>query len=307
MKEKMMELYEAAKRAAMAAVWREGGVEEAQCLDALDQLKNCSITYQLLVSTQVVRHLTHMLRHPCRKIQLFTRDLIWSWNDLYLGVDYDNNVIVVTKKAKVVKNVKVEEVINEYQGNVPNASNSLKCNDCIREIVREKLYGALSKVSEEAGHDNKEIIDQVRACDPIQVAISVESAIYENWGRSTGTYKFKYRCLLFNINDPTNREFRKKVLLGRVKPEKIVNMTAKEMASDKMQLWYENLEKERAGTNGRIFSGIVSPKKIISGICKCGRCGHTRMSFISLRRHIACLNCNQYWDSTNPGIEVLPI
>ncbi|KAH9727084.1 LIM domain-containing protein [Citrus sinensis] len=51
---KVMELCEAAKRAAVAAMWKEGGAEEAQCLDALDQLKNCSITYQLLVSTQVL-------------------------------------------------------------------------------------------------------------------------------------------------------------------------------------------------------------------------------------------------------------
>lgn len=38
----------------MAAVWKEGGAEEAECLDALDQLKYRSITYQLLVSTQVL-------------------------------------------------------------------------------------------------------------------------------------------------------------------------------------------------------------------------------------------------------------
>ncbi|KAK9205717.1 hypothetical protein WN943_015986 [Citrus x changshan-huyou] len=75
---KVMELCEAAKRAAVAAMWKEGGAEEAQCLDALDQLKNCSITYQLLVSTQVARHLVPMLKHPCEKIQLFAIELIWS-------------------------------------------------------------------------------------------------------------------------------------------------------------------------------------------------------------------------------------
>ncbi|KAK9200704.1 hypothetical protein WN944_015902 [Citrus x changshan-huyou] len=197
---KVMELCEATKRA---------GAEEAQCLDALDQLQNCSITYQLLVSTQ--------------------KDMFWD-------VDYGDNDIVVTKKAKVVKNAKDEEKLK----------------------------------------------------------------------KSTETYKFKYRRLLFNFNDPKNQEFRKKVLLGDVKPETIV-MTAKEMASDKMQLWYENPGKGRAETNGRIFSGLVSPKNIVYGICKCGRCGHKRMYFIPLRRHITCLNCYQYWASTNPGIRVLPI
>ncbi|ESR56012.1 hypothetical protein CICLE_v10024570mg, partial [Citrus x clementina] len=180
-----------------------------------------------------------------------------------------------------------------FSTNVPKASKVVKCNDCIREIVRKNLYGALSKVSIEAAHD-KNVIDQVKACDPIQVAISMESAMYEKWGRSSETYKFKYRRLLFNFNDPKNHEFRKKVLLGDVKPETIVNMTAKEMASDKMQLWYENSRKGRAETN-------------VYGICKCSRCGHKRMSFIPLRRHITCLNCYQYWASTNPEIRVLPI
>lgn len=46
-------------------------------------------------------------------------------------------------------------MINGDQGNVPKASKAIKCNDCIREIVRKNLYGALSKVSIEAAHDNK--------------------------------------------------------------------------------------------------------------------------------------------------------
>lgn len=54
MEKKVMELCDAAKRAAVAAVWKEGVVEEARCIDALDQIKNSSITYQLLVSTQVL-------------------------------------------------------------------------------------------------------------------------------------------------------------------------------------------------------------------------------------------------------------
>lgn len=38
MEKKVVELSEAAKRAAMAAVWKEGGAKEAECLDALDRL-----------------------------------------------------------------------------------------------------------------------------------------------------------------------------------------------------------------------------------------------------------------------------
>lgn len=48
-----MELFEAAKKAADAATSGDGGSEESRCLDALEQLKNFPVTYQLLVSTQV--------------------------------------------------------------------------------------------------------------------------------------------------------------------------------------------------------------------------------------------------------------
>lgn len=314
-----MELCEAAKRAAVAAVWKEGVVEEARCIDALDQIKNSSITYQLLVSTQVIRHLLPMLKHPSQKIQKLAYDLISSWRDMCWDVE-DVEYVAVTKKAKLVENVKVEEVTNGEEkrhdsGNVPKKSIScmIKCNYSIREIVREKLYDALSKVSDEAA--DKVTIDLVKACDPIQVAILVEFAMYEKWGRSNGMYKFKYRCLLFNISDPENQDFRRNVLLGHVKPETIINMSAKEMASDKIQLWNHHLDKDGALVTGHIFPVGLSRKIIVSDIYECGRCGHNKISYqhssilddYNLTRHVTCLNCNQYWVSTNLSFGVLPI
>ena len=49
-----MELFEAAKKAADAAASVDGGAEESRCLDALQQLKNFPVTYQVLVSSQVL-------------------------------------------------------------------------------------------------------------------------------------------------------------------------------------------------------------------------------------------------------------
>ncbi|KAK9205720.1 hypothetical protein WN943_015989 [Citrus x changshan-huyou] len=296
MEKKVMDLCEAAKRAAVAAVWKEGVVEEARCIDALDQIKNSSITYQLLVSTQVIRHLLPMLKHPSQKIQKLAYDLISSWRDMCWDVE-DVEYVAVTKKAKLVENVKVEEVTNGEErrhdsGNVPKKliSCMIKCNDCIREIVREKLYDALSKVSDEAA--DKVTIDLVKACDPIQVAILMESAI-----------------------DPENQDFRRNVLLGHVKPETIINMSAKEMASDKIQLWNHHLDKDGALVTGHIFPVGLSREIIVSDIYECGRCGHNKISYqhssilddYNLTRHVTCLNCNQYWVSTNLSFGVLPI
>ena len=59
MESELVELFEAAKKAADVAATTEedGGSEESRCLDALEQLKSFPVTYQLLVSTQVPSYL----------------------------------------------------------------------------------------------------------------------------------------------------------------------------------------------------------------------------------------------------------
>jgi transcription elongation factor S-II len=54
MEKELVELFEAAKKAADAAASVDGGAEESRCLDALQQLKNFPVTYQVLVSSQVL-------------------------------------------------------------------------------------------------------------------------------------------------------------------------------------------------------------------------------------------------------------
>ena len=50
-----MELFEAAKKAADAAAGENGSSdEESRCLDALKELKDFPVNYQILVSTQVL-------------------------------------------------------------------------------------------------------------------------------------------------------------------------------------------------------------------------------------------------------------
>ncbi|KAK9203348.1 hypothetical protein WN943_013602 [Citrus x changshan-huyou] len=123
------------------------------------------------------------------------------------------------------------------------SSSKIRRNDCFREVVREKVCDALSKVSGEA---DEEIRDEVNACDSVRVAIALESAMFEKWGRSDGPYKIKYRAVLGNLKDPKNPDFRRKVLFGQVKPETVVGMTAKEMAIDEMLRSYQHEDEERA-------------------------------------------------------------
>lgn len=49
----LVELYEAAKKAADASTDADSSHEESRCLDALEQLKKFPVNYKILVNTQV--------------------------------------------------------------------------------------------------------------------------------------------------------------------------------------------------------------------------------------------------------------
>jgi len=49
-----VELYDAAKKAADAALSGDAEHEESRCIDALEQLKKFPVNYKILVNTQVI-------------------------------------------------------------------------------------------------------------------------------------------------------------------------------------------------------------------------------------------------------------
>ncbi|MBA0651593.1 hypothetical protein Goklo_018905, partial [Gossypium klotzschianum] len=157
----------------------------------------------------------------------------------------------------------------------PKLTSLVKCNDPLRDKFREILVEALSKVPSEADED---MLDQVNACDPIRVAVSVESVMFEKMGKSNGAQKFKYRSIMFNIKDPKNPDLRRKVLLGEVKPERLITMTPEEMASDERQR--ENKEiKDKA-----LFDcERGGAPKATTDQFKCGRCGQRKTTYYQMQ------------------------
>lgn len=339
MKEKeVVELFEAAKKAADRAAALDGGAsEESRCIDALSQLKDFPITYQLLVSTQVGKQLRCLTKHPRKKIQAFACDLLQIWKNLVIEKkNSDNNngklgskssvrAEPATAKLAYAKKVqktqtngtanpervaeetnsvenKVENIIKEERQASsdakapPELSSMVKCNDELRDKVREQIYESLCKVVSEAGDD---FLDEVNACDPIRVAVSVESAMFESWGKSNSAKKIRYRSTLFNMKDQNNPDFRRKILLGQVKPEKIVTMTTEEMASDRRKLENQQL-KDKAIFNCQRMDALTATTDQF----KCGRCGSRKTTYCQMQTrsadepmttYVTCTNCNNRW------------
>ncbi|PSS34771.1 Transcription elongation factor TFIIS like [Actinidia chinensis var. chinensis] len=389
MERELVELFDAAKKAADAAAVDGASSKVDRCLDVLNQLKNFPVSYDVLVSTQVAKRLRPLTKHPAEQIQARVGGVLEIWKKIIIdeasrkkndGIDIRSprktdatevrtikveklqktgsfkvekvsktecdlkkpgsasrsetirvekkeekhvvsrsETIKVEKKVGAVDTVKAEN--NDRRETVkaekipkeakpasstkkpPQASNGppkltslIKCNDATRDKIRELLLDALSKVPGEADEDYK---DEVDASDPMRVAVAVESVMFEKMGRSTGAQKVKYRSIMFNLKDPKNPDLRRKVLLGQVKPEILIDMTPEEMASDERQR--ENkLIKDRA-----LFDCErgAAPKATTDEF-KCGRCGKKECTYYQLQTRsadepmttfVTCVNCNNHW------------
>ncbi|URE07840.1 Transcription elongation factor A protein [Musa troglodytarum] len=182
-------------------------------------------------------------------------------------------------------------------------ASTVKCNNPVRDRLRELLAEAFSRVSKETAESETEevrnIQDEVDACDPIRMAVALESVLFEKLGASTGAHKHKYRSIMFNLKDNNNKDFRRRVLLGHVKPEEIVNMTAEDMASDERKRANKQI-KEKA-----LFECErgAAPKATTDQF-KCGRCGQRKTTYYQMQTRsadepmttfVTCVNCNNHW------------
>lgn len=74
-----------------------------------------------------------------------------------------------------------------------------------------------------------------------QVAAAVEAALFRLHGGTSREYKTRYRTLQFNLKDPANPDLRGEVMAGRLAPEKLVTLSATELAN-KVRRWGRRLE-----------------------------------------------------------------
>jgi len=172
----------------------------------------------------------------------------------------------------------------------------IKCNNTVRDRMRELLHEAFSKVGNEAEGDN---LVRVNACDPVRVAVSVETLMFEKLGLSTGAQKLKYRSIMFNLKDANNPDLRRRVLLGEIKPEKLIVMTAEEMASDQRKLENKQIKDKALFECER----GIKPKATTDQF-KCGKCGQRKCTYYQLQTRsadepmttfVTCVNCNNHW------------
>lgn len=193
--------------------------------------------------------------------------------------------------------------VNRKPPAVPKLSAILKCNDTNRDRIRELMAEAFLKVPGETEKDDREevrnILDEVEACDPLRVAVTSESSLFAKLGSSTGAQKHKYRSIMFNLRADNNTDFRRKVLLGQIKAERLPNLTPEEMASDARKM-----ENKQIKDKALFDCERGGPPKATTDQFKCGRCGQRKTTYYQLQTRsadepmttfVTCVNCNNHW------------
>ncbi|XP_064480998.1 uncharacterized protein LOC135394261 isoform X2 [Ornithodoros turicata] len=103
----------------------------------------------------------------------------------------------------------------------------------VRINVRKMLRDSLSSRCKEAD-DVKLASDEIK-----RIAIRIEEELFKYF-KDTGTkYKSKYRSLVFNIKDTRNQGLFRKIVRGKISPDKLVRMTPEELASKELARWRE--------------------------------------------------------------------
>ncbi|KAJ8540190.1 hypothetical protein K7X08_026579 [Anisodus acutangulus] len=204
---------------------------------------------------------------------------------------------IAEKKVERVNVVKTEKSSSNVASAAPPKLGALiYCKDSVRDKVRELLAEALCKVSGEVDDDLR---DEVNACDPYRVAVQVETAMFEKWGRSNGTQKFKYRSIMFNIKDQNNQDFRRKVLLGKFPPRSITELTPEEMASEERQKQNEKIKEKALFNSERGLPAQASTDKFKCGRCRKNQCTYYQMQTRSadepMTTYVTCVNCQNRW------------
>lgn len=218
------------------------------------------------------------------------------------------NIEVQTTKNAAAESIHVKKKFREDKSRTevrgqasdpvgpPKLTSIIYCKDSLRDKIREMLAEALCKVSSEVDDDLR---DDVDASDPYRVAVLVETAMFEKWGKSNGAQKFKYRSVMFNIKDQNNPDFRRKVLLGYIEPHGILELTPEEMASEERQMENEKIKQKKLLECEQGGPPKASTKEFTCGRCKKKECTYyqlqTRSADEPMTTFVTCVNCNNRW------------
>ncbi|KAJ8435123.1 hypothetical protein Cgig2_020766 [Carnegiea gigantea] len=310
MEGELVNMVATAKRAADMVVMKRLPTTDPEfscAVNALNALKNFSVSYDTIKSSQVVKSLELLTKHPKVKIRTEAANVLQAWKKSPAPLKVSRRSPIEKPKVgdhiQKASTMNIRKAFDIMETKVKKAEETPKQTCNIREKIREHLVEALSKVVTEANDEATKA--KAKACAQHGIAALIESTMYKKLGQSHSNMA-KQRSILFNLTDPNNPELRRQVLVGEIRPENLVEMTAEEMASNKRKRENEEIRLKSLIRSEAIEQeeGTTEQFKGTTEQFKCGRCGQRKCTYYQLQTRSAdepmttfvrCVVCYNRW------------
>ena len=161
--------------------------------------------------------------------------------------------------------------------------------DTIRDKIRTRLFDALCMARQEG----------VASGDEGPLASAIEQAMFDTMDGTSSQYKTKFQQLHFNLKDAKNPDLRRKVVLGIIDADALLQLAPEELASDAKR------EENQRIRDKKLFDSAPSQaKKATTDQFQCGKCRQRKCTYYQMQTRsadepmttfVSCLNCGNRW------------
>jgi transcription elongation factor S-II len=309
--------------------------QHSRVIDALKALKQKPITISLLAATMAPKRLKTLTKHPNEDIKKAAIETIASWKQIARKEEtiIKEQVVAASQKSKeeddraaapplvaspaykpgkfhpstkpsqaptsvstttasqgTTTSKNINDGADAEAGSIdPEAIP--KAGDTVRDKIRANLATALVKTISEG-------VD-IQKSEIIKLAVEIEVELLKVHNGISVPYKNKFRQLHFNLKNDKNPDLRRKVVVGEITPDILVELTAEELASDVQK---EETAKIR---EKKLFdSAPSSAKQATTDQFQCAKCKERKCTYYQMQTRsadepmttfVSCLNCNNRW------------
>jgi len=294
--------------------------DDAEVVDALEELDGVEITVDLLQSTHIGKIITKLVRDKrseqvvasAKRLELKWKSLVMSKTDnkrkregsssespaQKRKVSHDKEKVspkvqpkkqVLTEKA-VKEDVK-KEIHQEEPRGIPEPllGFSGETNNPARNQVQMKLTQSLGVCNLQGGTESS------------RVAVAIENALFNEYkDPKNKDYQQKFRSLFSNLKDELNDGLRNALFTGDLTAEKLIQMSYEELANPKLQKARKDLKVFQQEAR----RGDRHTRDATCTMFTCGKCGQNKTTYFQLQTRsadepmttfITCCNCGAHW------------
>ncbi|XP_053566423.1 transcription elongation factor A protein 2 [Bombina bombina] len=263
-------------------------------LDLLKELKNMSITLELLQSTRIGMSVNALRKQSNEEeVIMLSKSLIKSWKKLLDNSEQrgkeksSNNPTPASSKES--SSTKKNDAPKPSPPRMTRFPPLPVTTDSVRTKCREMLIAALQTDGDHV----------VIGSDCELLAAQIEDVVYREVQNTDMKYKNRIRSRIANLKDSKNPDLRKNVLCGVITPEQIAVMSCEEMASNELKEMRKAMTKAAIQEHQMAKTGGTQTDLFSCGKCKKKNCTYTQVQTRSadepMTTFVVCNECGNRW------------